>query len=110
MRGPPRFVLVIDVGELLSVGVAHDVVVGLHLGSPRGWEAAFGHFFRRQAVSAAGKWPGSVTRSGLRLLRRCSFVAECKSVAVQGSSLVFGVTIGPGDVGPGVRTEKLQKV
>jgi hypothetical protein len=31
--------------ELLLVGVAHDVVVRLKLGRPRGPEAAFGHRF-----------------------------------------------------------------
>jgi len=36
----PRLVLVIDVGDLLSVGIAHDVVVGLQFGRPRRRETA----------------------------------------------------------------------
>ena len=36
----------IHVSELLSVSVAHDVVVRLHLGSPRWREAAVGELVR----------------------------------------------------------------
>jgi len=39
-RSPSPFVLIIEVSELLSVGVAHDVVVRLQLGRPRRREAA----------------------------------------------------------------------
>ena len=39
---PPRFALVINVSELLFVGVAYDVVVRLGFGGPRWWEVVFG--------------------------------------------------------------------
>jgi len=41
-RAPPRFVLEIDVSELLSVSVTYDVVVRLQLGRP-GCGEAKGH-------------------------------------------------------------------
>ena len=41
-RPPVRLIGIIDVGKLLSVRVAYDVVVRLQLGRPRGREAAVG--------------------------------------------------------------------
>ena len=41
-RPPVRLIGIIDVGKLLSVRVAYDVVVRLQLGIPRGQEAAGG--------------------------------------------------------------------
>ena len=41
-RPSPRLILVIDVSELLSVSVPHDVVVRLWFGGPRCGEATWG--------------------------------------------------------------------
>ena len=52
-RSPPRLTLIIDVGELLPVGVPHDETVRRYFRRPRRREAAGGHDLTCKRKSSA---------------------------------------------------------
>src|SRR5215472_5710647 len=75
----------IDVSELLSVSVAHDVVVRLRLGSPRRREAA-GH--ERKSSARNAELNGRLLRKEERAARHCGKLFKSKICSLESEHAV----------------------